>query len=109
MNQLGIGSVVYRRVPYLREQWEPRTITGETARSWVCKVGRNEYKVPKNAKQARERGWRLSQHEVALDEWDKDNRWKIVRLLHDRNVPTATLDAIAAILGYEPRAPKEEQ
>ena len=90
--------------PIWREHWIKLEITGETSRSWITERG---HKVPK--KGADPHQFLFSEKQVEQSAWDKDHRHKIVQRIEWRGsngISLTQLEAIAEILGYEPKMPR---
>jgi hypothetical protein len=84
--------------PLRRPSWVPKTIVGQTSRSWI--VGEHEWEKEKLPKKGpRKHGWAYSLKEVEDDVWLSHNRYKLKEA-----VGRATVDQlreVARIIGYE--------
>lgn len=92
-----------------REQWVPRTIAGETSRSWLVERWAHDTKPRKVPKNGPHPGWAFTQREVELDVFIEDLRGD----LHHRFQCVVSQDRetalkIARLLGFEIPAILEE-
>lgn len=79
--------------PVYREHWQPRTIIGETARSWIV----SQSKVPKKGPHP---GWAFTEQEIDDDCWQHDHRWRIREKIDRCDIHA--LRKIAELIGYKP-------
>ncbi len=83
--------------PIWREHWKPRTVTGETARSWLLGEYAWSVKVPKRG--ADPLKFAFSQSEIDEQAYVHENRHGIADKVHSLTDPVI-LRQIAALVGY---------
>jgi hypothetical protein len=117
---IGIGSTVWWRDensrryegssgPTERGHWREAKITGESPRMWLL-IG-YAGKLPKNGRLPMD--YAISSEQVERNIWLREHRYMIASAVErmcwvnikDTDMVTEKMDAIAAIVGYEPRAP----
>lgn len=98
-DDIGIGSTIWRHGAFGRDEWVPRTITGETSRSWIVGNGYGNDKAPKKGPHP---GWAYSEREIQNSDLITKHSWRIadaVRLVGDAD----KLRRVAELVGYEIR------
>jgi hypothetical protein len=93
------GSVYGGRVIW-REHWRPKTITGETSRSWIVQEHpwTPTIKIPK--KDPPTHIYAFSEDEVIQRAWVNDHAHKIAEIIN-RRIDYSTLRKVAEVIGYK--------
>jgi len=90
------GGVLIRKA-----QWVPRTITGETSRSWIVAAHAHDRHPAKVPKTGPHRDWAFTQREVDLDVFRYETRGELSSRMNLWNMDDEVYVKVAKLLGIQ--------